>query len=594
MKNLAIMKKMFPFMGIYKVTLIISVLIAALSSVMNLWAYVCVYHVAEELISSFGNLSAMNQAYMIEEGWNAVKVIALSFSTYGLALLFSHITAFNTVARMRMELVKKLGKVPLGYFSSHSSGELRKIIEKNTDNLENMIAHQIPNTVQTVVLPIAFVIFMFGFDWKMSIICMIPIFIGFGLLMGMLSGDGMEFAKQYQKSAEDINNAAVEYVRGISVVKVFGQTADSFHRFRDAVKGYNDFLLKFALSMEKADSMYNTAIHSIFFVLIPAGILILNYGRDGKGTILSFIFFAILPPFVVTLLTRIMGNSSNEMVVEASLEAINKILQEPSLQDGVTDVKLKNYDIELKNVSFSYENSEKKVLDNISFVMKESSVTALVGESGGGKSTIANLIARFWEPQDGDIYVGGFPLKEIQYSEWMKQVSIVFQDTGLFKDSIFKNVSFFTPDATREQVQNALHQAQCDDILEKLPEGIDTVIGARGVYLSGGEMQRIALARAILKDAPIVILDEATAFADAENEYLIQKALEKLLRGKTVLLIAHRLSTVVGADQIHVIKQGKIVESGTHNQLLIREGVYADMFKEYSNSISWKIGRKDV
>ena len=583
---------LFSYMGRFKITMTLSIILAAVAAVLNLSAFICVYNVGKEIVRSLGDFSKLDLEYMKELGWQAVLLISASFGTYGFSLLFSHITAFNTVAKIRIHLVKHIGQLPLGYHSINPSGKQRKIIEKNTDNMETLISHQIPDFVQSAVLPVAFLFFMFHYDWRLSLICLLPILIGFIVLATMLKGTSEGLAKQYQKSAEDISNAATEYVRGISVVKVFGQTANSFRRYKTAVKEYSDYVIRYALSMENSDSIYTTVINGIFFFLIPGGIILFNATYDSERVILSFIFFVVLIPAVVTILNRIMKSSSNIMIASSSLEAIEKILNEQPLKQKVDTKYPENYDITLNHVSFSYEKESERVLDDISFTIKQGTVTALVGESGGGKSTIANLIARFWDVENGSVRVGSIDVRDMDYSTWMNQVSIVFQDTDLFKMSIADNVAFYTPGASRNDVLRALHLAQCDDILEKLPNGADTIIGTKGVYLSGGEMQRISVARAILKDAPVILLDEATAFADAENEHLIQRALDQLLRGKTVLMIAHRLSTVIHAEQICVLDRGKIIEKGSHEELMGLNGAYATMFYEYQNSISWRIGGK--
>lgn len=592
MKEESVFSRLFSYMGKFKITMAISAFMAAIAAVVNLSAFVCVYNVAKEIVQSLGDFPKLDQAGLTELGWQAVFLISMSFGLYGMALLFSHITAYNTVARLRIRLIDHIGALPLGYHSINPSGKQRKIIEKNTDNLETLIAHQIPDFVQSLVLPIAFLVFMFTYDWRLSLVCLLPILIGFGILASMLKGASEGLAKQYQKSAEDISNAATEYVRGISVVKAFGQTASSFRRYKAAVKEYSDYVIKYALSMENSDSAYNAVINGIFFFLIPGGIILFNFGGNTERMILSFIFFAVLIPAIVTILNRIMKSASNLMVAKSSMDAIDKIMNEKSLPQTREPRIPLNYDITLDHVSFAYEDGAEKALDDVSLTIKQGTVTALVGESGGGKSTVANLIARFWDVQAGSVEVGGVDVRNMDYDSWMKQVSIVFQDTSLFKMSILDNVSFYTPEASREDVLRALHLAQCDDIIEKFPHGADTVIGKKGVYLSGGEMQRVALARAILKDAPVVLLDEATAFADAENEYLIQMALDELLRGKTVLMIAHRLSTVIHADQICVLEHGKITERGTHAELLKAGGIYTHMFEEYQSSISWRIGGK--
>lgn len=581
--------KLLKFSGPFRITILLSAVFSAFSAVINLKAYLCVYGVAKVLIQSSGNFGALDLAAMKALGMQAVWYVCMGFGTYGMALLCSHISAYNTVARIRMQLIRHLGTLPLGYHILHPSGKQRKIIEKNTDNLETLIAHNIPDYVQSLVLPIAFLVFMFRYDWRLSLICLVPILIGFILLFSMLKGESSGFIGQVQKSGEDISNAATEYVRGIAVVKTFGQTASSFRRYQRAVKDYADFMTKYAFSMENAFSLYTTIVNAVFLFLIPGSIVLYNLGGGAEKTIMTFAFFAVLIPLVASILTKLMHSSSNLMLADASFTAIEEMLAEKPLAETKKLPVPQNGEICLNHVSFQYEAGV-KALDDVSLTIRPGTVTALVGESGGGKSTVANLIARFWDVSEGSVTVGGVDVRELDYADWMKHISIVFQDTNLFKMSVAENVAMYKPGASREEIMEALRQARCEDILEKLPNGVDSVIGARGVYLSGGEMQRIALARAILKDAPIVLLDEATAFADAENEYLIQKALDVLLWGKTVLMIAHRLQTIVHADQIIVMQRGGIAEQGTHEDLMQRQGVYAKMYHEYENSISWKIG----
>ena len=581
--------KLLKFSGPFRITILLSAVFSAFSAVINLKAYLCVYGVAKVLIQSSGNFGALDLAAMKALGMQAVWYVCMGFGIYGMALLCSHISAYNTVARIRTQLIRHLGTLPLGYHILHPSGKQRKIIEKNTDNLEILIAHNIPDYVQSLVLPIAFLVFMFRYDWRLSLICLVPILIGFILLFSMLKGESSGFIGQVQKSGEDISNAATEYVRGIAVVKTFGQTASSFRRYQRAVKDYADFMTKYAFSMENAFSLYTTIVNAVFLFLIPGGIVLYNLGGGAEKTIMTFTFFAVLIPLVASILTKLMHSSSNLMLADASFAAIEKMLAEKPLTETKKLPVPQNGEICLNHVSFQYEAGV-KALDDVSLTIRPGTVTALVGESGGGKSTVANLIARFWDVSEGSVTVGGVEVRELDYADWMKHISIVFQDTNLFKMSIAENVAMYKPGASREEIMEVLRQAQCEDILEKLPNGVDSVIGARGVYLSGGEMQRIALARAILKDAPIVLLDEATAFADAENEYLIQRALDILLHGKTVLMIAHRLQTIVHADQIIVMQRGGIAEQGTHEELMQRQGVYAKMYHEYENSVSWKIG----
>ena len=581
--------KLLKFSGPFRITILLSAVFSAFSAVINLKAYLCIYGVAKVLIQSSGNFGALDLAAMKALGMQAVWYVCMGFGAYGMALLCSHISAYNTVALIRMQLIRHLGTLPLGYHILHPSGKQRKIIEKNTDNLEILIAHNIPDYVQSLVLPIAFLVFMFRYDWRLSLICLVPILIGFILLFSMLKGESSGFIEQVQKSGEDISNAATEYVRGIAVVKTFGQTASSFRRYQRSVKDYADFMTKYAFSMENAFSLYTAIVNAVFLFLIPGGIVLYNLGGGAEKTIMTFAFFAVLIPLVASILTKLMHSSSNLMLADASFTAIEEMLAEKPLAETKKQPVPQNGEICLNHVSFQYEAGV-KALDDVSLTIRPGTVTALVGESGGGKSTVANLIARFWDVSEGSVTVGGVEVRELDYADWMKHISIVFQDTNLFKMSVAENVAMYKPGASREEIMEALRQARCEDILEKLPNGVDSVIGARGVYLSGGEMQRIALARAILKDAPIVLLDEATAFADAENEYLIQRALDILLHGKTVLMIAHRLQTIVHADQIIVMQRGGIAEQGTHEELMQRQGVYAKMYHEYENSVSWKIG----
>ena len=581
--------KLLKFSGPFRITILLSAVFSAFSAVINLKAYLCVYGVAKVLIQSSGNFGALDLAAMKALGMQAVWYVCMGFGIYGMALLCSHISAYNTVARIRMQLIRHLGTLPLGYHILHPSGKQRKIIEKNTDNLEILIAHNIPDYVQSLVLPIAFLVFMFRYDWRLSLICLVPILIGFILLFSMLKGESSGFIEQVQKSGEDISNAATEYVRGIAVVKTFGQTASSFRRYQRAVKDYADFMTKYAFSMENAFSLYTTIVNAVFLFLIPGGIVLYNLGGGAEKTIMTFAFFAVLIPLVASILTKLMHSSSNLMLADASFTAIEEMLAEKPLAETKKLPVPQNGEICLNHVSFQYEAGV-KALDDVSLTIRPGTVTALVGESGGGKSTVANLIARFWDVSEGSVTVGGVDVRELDYADWMKHISIVFQDTNLFKMSVAENVAMYKPGASREEIMEALRQARCEDILEKLPNGVDSVIGAKGVYLSGGEMQRIALARAILKNAPIVVLDEASSFADPENEAKIQKAFEALMKGKTVLMIAHRLSTVRNMDRILVIRDGEIAEEGKHDELLEKGGVYAAMWEEYQKAAQWKVG----
>ncbi|SEQ38089.1 ATP-binding cassette, subfamily B [Treponema bryantii] len=617
MKSKSNLPFLFRSMGAFKITMLISIVFAALSAIENIYAYTFVYKIAEVIISNYGNLGSVDKEIFYEFSKGIVFAVCAAYGLYGLSLLFSHITAFNTAVQLKKMLICHIGKLPGGYYDSNPSGSLRKIIEKNTDASETLIAHQIPNTTMSIVLPVAFVIFMFRYSVLLSVACLIPVIIGFVLLMVIMMGNGSDFVRTYQQAQKDMSNAAVEYVRGIPVMKTFGQTADSFARYKNSVKGFCEYVYKFAISMMTADSLYNTAMNSVFYTLVPV-VLVLWKGVVGGATgvagaihlFASFIFFASIIPLEVTILKRIMGNSSESIIVDEAMESLKTILDEKVMEykmdgDGGIAGELKcddvhefaevpaNYGFEFKNVSFRYAPELPLALDGINLSVAEGKTTALVGLSGGGKSTIASLAARLRDVTDGAVMLGGVNIKDISQKKLNELVSIVFQENSLLKMSIAENVALYRKDASRDEIMRALKLAQCKDIIAKLPNGIDSVYGAKGVYLSGGEVQRIAIARAILKDSPIIILDEATAFADAENEYLIRKAFSELLKNKTVIMIAHRMSTVRDADKICVVEAGKIIEEGNHDELMKRGGKYSAMVNEYNRAISWKLGSND-
>ncbi len=587
MKKKNLLARLMEYAGIYKISMVLSWIFTAISGVITVGTYIYIYRAANTVFLHGTNVPTSELAHF---GWQAFMVISMGFGTYGVGLLLSHLTAFNMMSQIRIRLIRHLEKVPLGYYSENASGELRKMIEKGVESTENFVAHQMPDMAQSFVMPFVFLVGMFYFDWQMSLICLIPIAIGFGALSMMLKGEKTGLIDQYQKAMGEMSAAGVEYVRGISVVKVFGQTVHSFKQFYKSIVNYKKFSVEYVMSMKTPMSIYITAVNGLFFVLIPAGIILYHVSGNPERALHSLIFFVIFTPLVSTILTRIMNCSSNMMMATQALDSIEEMLHSPEQDFSATAIPGKNHSIEFKDVTFRYNKEAEPALNHLSFMAKSGTVTALVGPSGSGKSTVANLIARFWDNDQGQILVGGQDLKKLNYQTWMKQFSFVFQENELLKMSIAENVSFCKKDATEEEILQALHEAQCEDILKKLPHGIHTVIGTDGVYLSGGEQQRIALARAILQDAPIILLDEATSFADPENEHLILRTLDKLMEGKTVIMIAHRLSTVVGADNIIVMKNGTVAEQGTHHALIQKDGMYAAMYREYNSSTSWRIG----
>ncbi|MCR5213407.1 MAG: ABC transporter ATP-binding protein/permease [Eubacterium sp.] len=595
MKKKSNMPFLFKAMGGFKICMVISILLASLSALASIYAYIYVYKIADLIISNISDIGNMDAKSVESYGKSIVMMICGGYGLYGLSLLFSHITAFNTAARLKRMLICHIGRLPGGYHDENPSGSVRKIIEKNTDLTETLIAHQIPNTTISIVLPIAFIVFMFKYSMALSIACIIPVIIGFLLLAAIMMGNGSDFVRKYQQASKDMSNAAVEYVRGIPVMKTFGQTADSFQRYKNSVDDFCQYVYKFAISMITSDSLYNTAINSVFYALVPTALIAFNKSGGSAKVICSFVFFASIIPMEVTILKRIMSNSSESIIVDEAMGVLKDLLSEKPMEYKENSLALpKGFDICFENVSFRYGKDKPLALDNVSLTMKEGQVTALVGMSGGGKSTIASLAARMRDVTGGRILIGGVDVRDFPEESLNDCVSVVFQESTLLKMTIRENVALYKKDASREEIINALKLAQCSDILAKLPNGIETMYGSKGVYLSGGEVQRIAIARAILKDAPIVILDEATAFADSENEYLIRKAFKELLKGKTVIMIAHRMSTTKDADKIYVIDNGNVIEEGKHKELMEMGGRYFAMYSEYSKAVSWKLDRKGV
>ncbi len=593
MKKKSNMPFLFKSMGGYKITMVLSIIMAAVSAIMAIYAYTYVYSLTEEIVGKLPDYSSVDSELIKGYGKSIVFMICGGYGMYGIALLFSHITAFNTAARLKRMLISHIGRLPGGYHDTNPSGSVRKIIEKNTDITETLIAHQIPNTTMSIVLPIAFIVFMFRYSVLLSVACIIPVLIGFGLLMMIMMGNGSDFVRRYQQESKDMSNAAVEYVRGIPVMKTFGQTADSFSRYKKSVEGFCEYVYKFAISMMTADSLYNTAINSVFYALVPAAMIAFNRSNGSLKVICSFIFFASIIPMEVTILKRIMSNSSESIIVDEAMGSLKELMDEKPMEYKGNEIP-KDYNYEFEGVSFRYADDLPLALDNVNITIKEGEVTALVGMSGGGKSTIASLAARMRDVTGGRILLGGVDIRNISEEKLNESISFVFQESTLLKMSIADNVALYKKNATREEILNALRLAQCGDILEKLPEGIDTMYGSKGVYLSGGEVQRIAIARAILKDAPVIILDEATAFADAENEYLIRKAFKELLRNKTVIMIAHRMSTIKDAGKIYVIDHGKVIEEGRHDELMALGGKYNTMYSEYSKAVNWRVSRREA
>lgn len=574
----------------------LSALLSSLAAIASFIPYIAVYFMIREILNVFPDLVQLDMGRIMNYGWLALAGIVANILLYFLAIFSSHIAAFGTLYDLKVLFADHITKIPMGYHLTIGSGRLRKIMDENIESVEGFIAHQFPDFVASITAPIVMVIILFVVDWRFGlaslagiILAFIAEFIGFG------SGAMKENMGKYQKASEEMNNASVEYVRGMSVVKAFNQTASSFKKLQEAISGYTEWVLKFSLGWQNCMPAFTTIINNIYLILVPVGILIGSNTSNFKEFSMKFIFYLLFVPAIAGVLNKIMYISESFMQIDGNVARMDEILNIPEMPETANPQKPQGEDVVFDHVSFTYTgNNEEKALESVSFAAKQGQITAIVGPSGGGKSTIANLISRFWDVTDGKITIGGVDLRDMAQNDLMRQVSFVFQDIFLFKQSILDNIRMGNRNATEEQVIAAAKAAQCHEFISKLPEGYHTVVGTKGVHLSGGERQRIAIARAIIKDSPIIVLDEATAFSDPENEYLIQKAFEKLMQNKTVIIIAHRLSTIRNADKIIVMEKGQIVESGKHDDLVAAGGRYFQMWNHYTEAINWKLNGKAV
>ncbi len=579
------------YAGKYKVLTFLGMFLSAVAMIMGMIPYVCIWLAARDLI---GVAPDWTQATEIAKyGWLAFGFAFGGIIIYFAALMCTHLAAFRTAANIRKQGVAHMMKAPLGFFDSNASGLLRNRLDGGAAETETLLAHNLADIVGTAAMFIGMIVLMFVFDWRMGASCLVAAVISVGAMFTMMGGKNAKLMMEYQTAQDVMSKAGTEYVRGIPVVKVFQQTVYSFKAFKAAIENYSNKAEKYTGGVCRVPQSVNlTATEGVFIFLVPAVLLIapsaLSSG-DFAGFITNFAFYAVFSAIVSTALARIMFAASGLMLAKTALARIDTVMKAPTLEITDNPQAPRNNGVEFKNVTFTYDGADVPALEHVSFKVLPGQTVALVGPSGGGKTTAASMIPRFWDVSSGEVLVGDVNVKDIDPHVLMDKVAFVFQNTRLFKTSILENVRAARPDASREEVLSALHAAQCDDIIEKLPNGIDTLIGSEGTYLSGGEQQRVALARAILKNAPIIVLDEATAFADPENEALIQKALKTLTEGRTVIMIAHRLSTVVGADNIIVLDNGHIVEEGTHDKLSSGEGLYARMWREYNQAVRWKI-----
>ena len=522
--------------------------------------------------------------------WLAFASAVAGVVVYFCALMSSHLAAFHVEVGLQKVGMQKIMSMPLGFFDQYSSGKMRKIVNDGAGTTHTFLAHQLPDMAGTVISPIVLIVLIVTIDWRMGLASLVPIILGFITMRFMTSNKGKQFQKNYFDSLEEMSSESVEYVRGIPVVKTFGQSIFSFKRFYNSIIRYKEMVHAYTLLWRKPMSFYTIIMQSAAFFLIPMAIFLVGNGENLALVLADFIFYILISPIFTMLLMKSMHFQQNSMIAEQAIDRLDNLLNYPAMSYSKSPRTIKSHSLEFKNIAFSYVGAGKRAVDGISFKLNEGETIALVGASGGGKTTIARLAARFWDADEGEVLVGGINVKEISKKDLMDNISFVFQNTKLFKGSLKENIVFGKKDVTVEDIRNAVDSSQSREIIEGLRDGLDTVIGSKGTYLSGGEQQRIALARAFVKNAPIVLLDEATAFADPENEHLIQKALKELSRGKTTLMIAHRLTSVRNVDRILVIENGRIAEEGTHEALMSKGGLYKTMWDEYQQSVAWKIG----
>ncbi|BDF31964.1 ABC transporter ATP-binding protein [Lachnospiraceae bacterium] len=603
MKKQSNLSRLMGYAGGHKILTYLSWILSVMSALLALVPFWYIWRIVHDILEVSPDFSRAGN--IASYGWSAVLFAVLSIVVYIAGLMCSHMSAFRVAANIRKELMRHITALPLGVTEKYGSGNLRRIVNTSSAATETYLAHRLPDKAGAIVTPIGLLFLLLAFDWRLGLLSLVPVVLGFLIMMKMTGKDMAQRMEQYQNSLSDMSNEAVEYVRGVPVVKTFGQTIFSFKRFKDAIDNYETWVIAYTKGLRLPMMFYTTAINGVFAFLIAGGILFTRGGVTNE-LLLNLIFYIVITPVIGTTLTKIMFMSEDSMIVGDALGRIDEVLNEKPLSKSSVNNIPKDNGITLEHVSYSYKvndseggregglghDGEKNALNDVSLRVAPGQVIALVGASGGGKTTLANIVTRFFDPQKGRILIGNIDIRDIPKETLMNKVSFVFQNSRLIKASIVENVRMAKPDATREEITHALKAAQCLDIIEKLPNGIDTVVGTNGVYLSGGEQQRIAIARAILKNAPILILDEATAFADPDNEVRVQQALSALSKGKTVIMIAHRLSSITGADCIYVMQDGEIVESGTHNELLERNGVFTRMWRNYSEAAEWKIAKE--
>lgn len=587
MKKESSLSKLFAYAGKFRYLTIASWILSVISAWLALVPFYYIWRIMKEVLSVASDFG--KAAHLKEYGWAAVGFAILSMLVYVCALMCSHLAAFRVQANIRTSLMRHILTLPMGFLDKDGTGKIRKIVNESSAATETYLAHQLPDQAGAIATPAGLLVLLMVFDFRLGLLSLIPVVAAF-LIMGTMTGQRMkDKMEEYQNALDEMSSEAVEYVRGIPVVKTFGQSVFSFKRFQVSIRKYEKWTIAYTKEMRIPMTVYTTVINAVFAVLIAATYFFA--GKEGDNTfLLNLLFYIIITPIITVTMNKIMYSSENQLIVTDAISRIESILEKKPLPETAHAQEPENNSITFENVSFRYEDAGRDALHQINLAIKEGEHVAFVGPSGGGKTTLASLVARFFDTTEGRILIGNKDVKEIPSRQLMDMVSFVFQDSKLLKTSILENVRMGKKDTTREEVMQALKEAQCEDIIAKLPDGIDTVIGSSGTYVSGGEAQRLSIARAMLKNAPILILDEATAFADPDNEAKVQEAFSRLSKGKTVIMIAHRLSSIVDADRICVLKDGSITEEGTHETLLEKNGIYAHMWKEYNKSVQWKVG----
>jgi len=582
------LSRLMGYAGNYRYFTYASWVLSAVSALVALVPFVYIWKILRDVLNAAPDYA---QAVSIPHyGWMAVLFAVLAYLIYIAALMCSHLSAFRVATNLRLEVSEHLATLPLGFTETFGSGKLRKIIHESTGAAETFLAHQLPDKYNAMATPIGLLVLLLVFDWRLGLLSLVPVALGFVIMSAMTGRRMADKMRQYGNALESMSNEAVEYVRGIPVVKTFGQSVFSFKKFKATIDEYEKWVIAYTKELRMPMMLYTAAINGVFAFLIVGGLLFTRNGVTSEF-LLNLLFYIIITPVISLTLTRIMYMSENELVVADALARVDSVLDAEPVPENDHPRHPKDASVSLKDVHFSYDGKT-DVIKGVSLKIQPGQMVAFVGPSGGGKSTLANLICRFFDVQSGSVRVGGADVRDIPKEELMDTISFVFQNSRLLKGSILDNVRLGRAQATGAEVLAALKAAQCMDIVEKFPEGIHTVIGTKGVYLSGGEQQRIAIARAMLKNAPILLLDEATAFADPDNEAKVQAAFAQLAKGKTVLMIAHRLSTVANADCIYVVQDGQIVESGTKDELCAQNGLFARMWQDYQASVQWKVAKE--